>query len=424
MLSIRLNQTARGLAPLYASTLIAGIGWTMILPILPVIASEFDVSLGSAAQIVTAFGVGKLIGTPISGIMVDRLGSRLTLVLGPAIAVVAAGIAAMTPWFLLILVTSAAIGLGDSIWAIGREISGIDIVKPHQRGRMLSGFHGLHTTGMAVGPAFGGILSEAIDFRAVFVAFAIVSALAVVLGAISHNAKPPQQAAVSHDRRVQFNLVIATRSLVNSFINLLRQIQPAFRATYAVLVFATFSSFLFRMGVQSMLPLYASAELGLSPSETGFLFSISGGLVFVMILPAGFIIDKVGRKWATVPSTGLPFVAFMLIPFTDSFAQLAVLISLVGMANGLSLGSLASSTYDIAPAGARGQLQATRRTIAETGGIAAPLAGGILADAYGPGVAFFVFAPFLLVGALLLAFVAKETLVKQEAGAGTAPAKS
>ncbi|MEE8519193.1 MAG: MFS transporter, partial [Dehalococcoidia bacterium] len=306
-------------------------------------------------------------------------------------------------------------------WGIGREISGIDIVRPDQRGRMLSGFHGLHTTGMAVGPAFGGVLTELVNFRAVFVAFAIVAAMAVLLGAISHNAKPPESVNRLPKRRSSLAAVLGIRPMMRSFVDLLKQIDPAFRATYAVLTFATFSSFLFRMGVQSILPLYASAELGLSPTETGLLFSISGGVVFAMILPAGFIIDKVGRKWATVPSNGLPFIALLLIPFSDTFLQLAALISIVGMANGLSLGSLASSTYDIAPAGARGRLQATRRTIAETGGIAAPLAGGILADAYGPGVPFVVFAPVLLISALLLAFVAKETLVKHGAVTEKAP---
>jgi MFS family permease len=292
---------------------------------------------------------------------------------------------------------------------------------------MLSGFHGLHTTGMLVGPAFGGILTEMVNFRAVFLAFAVVAALAVILGAVSHNAMPPESGDDPSKRRDRFNLVAplaVVRSLGSSFAALLRQIPPGFRATYAVLIFATFSSFLFRMAIQSIMPLFASAELGLSPSETGFLFSISGGLVFVMILPAGFIIDKVGRKWATVPSTGLPFIAFVLIPFTDSFLQAAALMSIVGMANGLSLGSLASSTYDIAPAGTRGRLQATRRTIAEIGGITAPLVGGILADAHGPGVAFLVFSPILLVGALLLAFVAKETLVKQGSSAGRVPASA
>jgi MFS transporter, DHA1 family, multidrug resistance protein len=192
--------------------------------------------------------------------------------------------------------------------------------------------------------------------------------------------------------------------------DLLHQIQPDLRATYVVLVFATLTSFVHRVTTQSMLPLYASSQIGLTPKEVGLLFSISGMFVFAMILPAGFVIDKVGRKWATVPSTGIPALAFLLIPFSETFFQLAVLLSFLGVANGLSLGSLATSTFDVVPPGARGRLQAARRTIAEIGAVCAPLIGGVLADAFNPGVPFLVYAPLLILSAVLLAVIARETL--------------
>ena len=175
---------------------------------------------------------------------------------------------------------------------------------------------------------------------------------------------------------------------------------------------ATFTSFAHRVTTQSIVPIFASSVLALTPKEIGLLFTISGLSVFVMILPAGFVIDKVGRKWATVPSTGIPAIAFLLIPFAQSFLQLAVLLSFLGVANGLSLGSLATSTYDVVPANARGRLQAARRTIAEIGGVTAPLLGGLLADRFNPGVPFLAHAPLLVLSAILLAVVARETLEK------------
>jgi len=159
-----------------------------------------------------------------------------------------------------------------------------------------------------------------------------------------------------------------------------------------------------------MLPLYATSQLGLTPKEVGLLFTISGLSVFAMILPAGFVIDKVGRKWATVPSTGIPALAFLFIPFSETFFQLAILVAFLGVSNGLSLGSLATSTYDVVPASARGRLQALRRTIAEIGGVGAPLLGGFLADSFGPGVPFIAYAPLLVLSSVLLAAVGRETL--------------
>jgi MFS family permease len=129
-----------------------------------------------------------------------------------------------------------------------------------------------------------------------------------------------------------------------------------------------------------------------------------------MIVPAGYLMDRVGRKWCTVPSTAVPGLLFLVIPLTTNFTQLAVLVGIAGIAQGLSLGSLATSTYDVVPAHARGRLQALRRTIAEVGSSVAPMIGGYLANAFNPGVPFLVYAPLLLLSATLLGAVGRETL--------------
>jgi MFS family permease len=102
----------------------------------------------------------------------------------------------------------------------------------------------------------------------------------------------------------------------------------------------------------------------------------------------------------------------LLIPLTGSFIQLAVLTAVAGLAQGFSLGSMATSTYDVVPAHVRGRLQALRRTIAELGSGVAPLIGGYLANSFNPGVPFWFYAPLLLLSAVLLATVVRETLEK------------
>lgn len=414
IVTLRLNRTVQAIIPLYSSAMISGLGFSMVLPAIPAFVTEFDVSVGAAAQVITAYALGRFVATPLSGYMVDRFGSRRTMVAGPALVGLAAVAAAAMPWFTVVLAAMFVIGAGDVLWAIGREIAGIDLVRLEQRGRLMSGFHGTHTAALAVGPLVGGIVIERAGYQAIFVVFAALALAAVLLGAIAHEAYPrPAESTPRRARSLRSMLSPARR--IEAMVGLVKQIERPLRATYAVLVFATFSSFVFRMTLQAMLPLYAGSQLGFSPAQVGALFSISGVLVLAMIVPAGFIIDKVGRKWATVPSTGLPALAFVLLPFSDTFLQLAVLVSVMGVANGLSLGSLATSTYDVLPPAVRGRLQATRRTIAEIGGVGAPLVGGILANAFNPGVPFIVYAPILLVGALLLAFVGRETLVKQGA---------
>jgi MFS family permease len=401
------GPTGRGLVTLYTSTLLAGM-WAMIVPAVPVLAASFEISAGTAAQVITALAVGRFAGLPVSGIVLDRLGTRAALIAGPALTCAAALSAAAMPWFGSILALIFVIGIAESVWVIAREVAGIDLARPDQRGRVLSGFHGVNNLGLALGPLFGGFITEGFGFRAVFIVYAACAAISVLIGFSVENSRPAYVQSTSHSEKgwKPRDLVERVRSLKDLF----HQIQPDLRATYAVLVFATFTSFIHRVTTQSMLPLYAASELGLTPKEVGLLFTISGLAVFTMILPAGYIIDKVGRKWATVPSTGIPALAFLFLPVAGTFSQLAVLVSFLGISNGLSLGSLATSTYDVVPPAARGRLQALRRTIAEIGGVGAPLLGGFLADTFNPGVPFLAYAPLLVLSAVLLAVVGRETL--------------
>ena len=406
-LSLNSSPTVRGLVVLYTSTLLAGM-WAMIVPAIPVLAVAFEISPGTAAQIVTASGLGRFVGLPIAGAVLDRLGARWALIAGPALGCIAALLAAAAPWFVTILALVFLIGVAESVWVLAREMAGIDMTRPDQRGRVLSGFHGVNYLGLALGPLLGGILTESVSFRAVFIVYALCAALSVVLG--FSTASPPASFSLPRSGRPQDSQRQTLSERLYGWKDLFHQIHPELRSTYIVLVIATFTSITHRVTTQSMLPLYATSRLGLTPKEVGFLFTISGLSVVAMILPAGFVIDKVGRKWATVPSTGIPAIAFLLIPFTESFFQLAVLVSFLGVSNGLSLGSLATSTYDVVPAAARGRLQAARRTMAEIGGVSAPLLGGFLADTFNPGVPFLAYAPLLVLSALLLAAVGRETL--------------
>ncbi len=402
------TPTARSLITLYASTLMAGM-WAMVVPIIPVLAKNFAITPGTAAQLITALAVGRFVGMPVSGFFLDRLGTRVALIAGPMIACSAAVLASFMPRFSLILIPVFFIGIADSIWVIAREIAGVDLVRADQRGRVLSGFHGINYIGLAFGPLIGGMLVERGGFRSVFLAYAACAGLSTVIGwkIEAHHHPAPTNTAT---KDVTGWSVAAIAQRLRSIKELFYEIRPGLRATYVVLVLATFTSFAHRVTTQSIIPVFASEILHMTPKEIGMLFTISGLSVFVMILPAGFVIDKVGRKWATVPSTGIPAIAFLLIPFADSFLQLAVLLSFLGISNGLSLGSLATSTFDVVPVHARGRLQALRRTLAEIGGVSAPLIGGFLADRFNPGVPFLAYAPLLVIAALLLAWVARETL--------------
>ena len=407
---MKLGDSARGLSTLYGTSLLVSFGLGMTLPTIPLIATHFGVSLFWGAQVVTAYSIGAFIGTPPAGIIVDKLGARVALLVGPMLIVTGALTVVMSPCFWLVLIAMMFAGMGNSTWMIGREIAGVGLVNPAQRGRMMSGFMGTNSAGMALGPALGGVLADNFDFRAVFLGYMIagvtVLALSLLAPVKARDASTSSARAANAGPKIPF----WSPRRISAIPNLVREIEPGLRATYLVLVFATFTMMLYRMVLQSMLPFYVITYRGFSASELGFLMSVQGIFVIMMIVPAGLVTDKIGRKWATVPSTCIPAIAFLLMPFANSYLAIGGLLVLLGLASGLSLGSVATSTYDVIPTHARGRLQALRRTTAELGSITGPLVGGRIAAVSNPGVVFFAAAPVLVIAALLLAFVAKETL--------------
>jgi MFS family permease len=337
------------------------------------------------------------------------MGTRVALVGGPLVASVAAISVVWAPFFSVVLCLALIMGAADSLWATAREIAGIDLAHRSQRGRVISGLHGVYTIGAAFSPFAGGWLTETYSFEAAFAGYAVAAALSVPLGFGVPDSKVPRHADQRIDAPKGWKpAAIAARC--RAIKSLYREIDPGLRSTYCAITFATLINQSQRVIVQSMLPLYAAYYLHLEPTQIGMLFTVSGIIVFAMIIPAGFLMDRVGRKWCTVPSTAIPGLVFLMIPITDSIAELAVLVGVTGVAQGLSLGSLATSTYDVVPAHARGRLQALRRTIAELGSGVAPVIGGYTANAYNPGVPFLIYAPLLLFSAAILALVGKETL--------------
>jgi MFS family permease len=300
---LRSNPNIRGLSALYAGTFLSG-AWAMMIPTIPVLARQFGVSAGGAAQIVTAFAIGRFVGTAIAGMLLDRMGTRVALVAGPLVASVAALSVLWAPWLFLTLFLALIMGAADSLWSTAREVAGIDLAHRRQRGRVISSLHGVNTIGAAFSPLVGGWLTESFNFKAAFLGYAIASAMSVPLGFIVPNFAVPSSAAIPPLAAKGWHFAAIQRRL-RGVKDLYREIRPELRPTYCAITFATLVNQSQRVIVQSMLPLYAGYYLQLPPTQVGMLFTISGVIVFVMIIPAGFLMDRVGRKWCTVPSTGI-----------------------------------------------------------------------------------------------------------------------
>ena len=165
-----------------------------------------------------------------------------------------------------------------------------------------------------------------------------------------------------------------------------------------------------------VIPLFAADHLGLSASDVGLIISLSYAIDMLMFWPAGVIMDRFGRKWAYVPSFILQSVAMACIPFADSFGSLLFAAMGMGLANGLSSGTMLTLGADLAPAHARGEFLGLWRFIGDSGHAAAPLIVGRAADLLGLASTPFLVALIGLGGAMVLGVWVPETLRREPGG--------
>lgn len=388
---------------IYLPSMLMSMGQGMIIPALPAIARTFGVSEALAVQVITSQLIGRTISMLPTGAVVDRFGVKPLMIGGAALATASTFTAAVAPSFTVIIVTQFFWGIGMSTWMFGREIAAVDMVRRDQRGRQMSALMGIGSTGMAFGPAIGGVLTDLVGVRGLFFVYAGMAAVVLVISLLHREVSRPRQ------RRTSAPLFD---------LRAVAQIHPFYRATYLVLFFSTFAQMIRGQVTNTMLPLYVQTQLEYSASITGVLFTAAGVTTFLMIAPTGIISDKLGRKWAAGPAAVFSTIAFIAFPLATNIPLLFVVMCLVGLANGLAMGAMTIYTYDVVPTHVRGQLQAIRRGVGELGALTTPPSAAVIASAFTPAMAFWFFAPLHVLSALLIFGVARESLQgKRAAGA-------
>lgn len=141
------------------------------LPIglLPAIASDLDVGIGTAGLMVVATGLVGAVAAPVVTVLTSRLDRRVVLVALTVLLVVADALAAIAPSFWVLLVARMLLGVGiGGFWAIGAGIAG-RLVRPGAVIRATS----LITAGVSVATVvslpLGALVSSLASWRLAFV---------------------------------------------------------------------------------------------------------------------------------------------------------------------------------------------------------------------------------------------------------------
>ena len=154
-------------------------GSSMIIPILPLFAQTFGVSLALVGVLLAVQAVPRLFVSVPAGRLADRIGAHRLLAISCLLAVVASIGSMLAPTFAFLV----AMRVVQAVAAAGSQTAGLtyaaSIGGASRRGRKISTYQGSFLLGNGVGPVLGGVLAEQFGYR---VPFGIYAAIALMVG--------------------------------------------------------------------------------------------------------------------------------------------------------------------------------------------------------------------------------------------------
>src|SRR5438093_4309356 len=349
---------------LYLPAVILALGTGIALPALPVYARSFDVSLGVASSALVASGLGGLAAGLPTGYLLDRFGRRKIILAGPLVTALASLLLVTAQSFPEVLAYRFIGGVAAQMWMLGRLAIVADTGADAQRGRQITGMHAMDSAGRIAGPLVGGLLASAWDVRVPFVVHGILCLLAVV-----PSFKLVRETAPASLRR-------------SSGAPAPAEAPPHWRSwllTFPILMFliAQLLGSVSRGALNNgTLHFYAVYTYDISAATVGILGTVASALSVPIILAAGAVMDRFGRKATIVPGFTLLAVALAFMALTAyagwSFELYIVAFLVVVATNNFTTGSMQTLSSDIAPRHARGNFFGLSQTVVQTGQTLSP----------------------------------------------------
>jgi len=387
---------------IYVPSFFIFLGMSIVSPILPLYAESFNVSYTMVSLAISMYAFGRFVVDLPVGVIADKFGRRPLMVVGTLILTVCSFLNASAPNFALFLLYRFIEGVGSAMWLTSRTTLLADILKPEERGRIMSYFQAFMLIGSAAGPTFGGIVADRWGISAPFYFYALAGGISLMLTWFL--VKEPEGARASHhDDGPHFSTPMMRRLLTNR--------------SFMMACLAAFTAFFLMTGIRgTMLPLYASSELGLDAEAIGTVISFATLMNLILTVPVGYGIDYFGRKPIIVVSILVAAVACAIFPFTTSYVTLAMCAVLLGVGTtGAQQAPLAMAS-DATIHEPHGLSMGVYRFFGDIGFVLGPIVLGVIADGYGLRLPFYCMSAIMIVNGGLILIFARETFRRRTMG--------
>src|SRR5512146_2140000 len=349
---------------LFVTAFVDMVGLTMILPLLPYYATQLGGSASVVGILISAFAVAQLAAAPGWGRFSDRYGRR------PAITAVAYVVFAFAGSVTALLLSRVVQGLGGGTIGVVQAYVA-DASPPERRTKSLGWLSAVTSLGAVAGPAIGSLLVRVGGQQAPGLAAAALSLVVSVFAWRYLRESRELRAsgaftAVSHT---------TGRAAIRRVLSRWHEPAPRLIWIYAIAIGAFY-------GTIQTVPLLLQRRMGITEENIGWFVMYLGGMgVVVRSLILGPAVDRLGE--ARLSRLGLVLLAggFTLMPLGTAF----VFPCVTGLLS------------RVVPSGERGLYMGVQHTFGGISRVAFPIAAGVMMDALGVGVPFWIAGLLVLV---------------------------
>lgn len=355
-MSVISSKRIQLLIPLVLGTIATQSSMASIAPLFAEIRDEFGVSTGVVGQLRTISAGFAVLGTFITGSLIDRIGVRPVLIGGALVAAAGSAASAAAPSFLVLLVAQGLTGLGIASLLSGGFAGAGAFFDRADRDWAIGWIVALQSVAWIVGIPVVGALADAYSWRisllVVPVGFSVLALAAAVLLSPRQEHKPNEQGPTG--------LMAA-----------LRQRESRRWALAELLAFATWTAEI------TYIATFYIDTYGLSETLVGLLLP-TGSITFLIGSALTYRLTRRVRRRTllTAAALAMGLVSTALFNYSPAVVVTMLMGSAMGVFSGVRAAASSTLALDILP-GQSGAMMAARTAAAQLGYLVGAAVGGL-----------------------------------------------
>ena len=379
-----MNKKAFGI--LVATMSVSVLGISILVPLLPIYASELGATGFELGIVFAGFGISHAIFLPIVGKLSDRFGRKVFL---------CTSLSCLVPIFLSFIWAQNALHL-----IIIRCLQGIattmhlpiaqaylgDLTPAGEEGKWTGHFSAILLSSLGIGPLFGGLMADILGMNAAFIAMSSLTLIGLIATIIWLPEAPRKTTA----KKEALSIAKLRRSDI---------LKGAFAFRLAI----GFSTGI----LLTFLPVLANQQLGLSMSLIGVLLASRTPIALMQTI-TGRLADKLSKRILVVIGSAIGLIFMAILPTGANFWTLLIILCVSAVGITLAMPAATAFVIEEGRTYGMGTAMAVFMMAMTIGQGSGPILLGGIVDLLGVEAAFYYGGTIPLIGIILFAWFTRN----------------